>query len=158
MRDVQMKMKFETEDQLKELASKPYFCRVQIINWDGPGWYYIFRYSQPCPRGCCRDSVFEAITAKQFVQNVSEEINDLKRQLSEAKEHVGEQDLFEYDELHDLINECVCDALAEWGTTSKVDNYHNEQNVPLRDVLNEQCGPLIDDLYEKTVEFIKQNE
>jgi hypothetical protein len=83
--DPQDKMKFESEDQLKVAATEPYFCRVQIIKWDGPGWYYIFRYSQPCPRGCCRDDVFEAISASKWAEMLADKIKDLAYQLKEAR-------------------------------------------------------------------------
>jgi hypothetical protein len=85
MRDPKSKLKCDTEQQLKDAASKPYFYRVQIINWDGPGWYYIFKYDQPCPRGCCRDNVFEAISKKKWEQRIVEEIRDLAYQLREVR-------------------------------------------------------------------------
>lgn len=50
------------------------------------------------------------------------------------------------DKLHDIISEAVCDILAEWGTTAKVNDWDNRENVPLREVMNQQCGPLIDRL------------
>lgn len=90
MRDHKALKKFETEEQLREEASKPYFSRVQIINWDGPGWYYIFRYSQPCPRGCCYDSVFEAVHASKQAKELASEIKDLASELKRARE-LGEE-------------------------------------------------------------------
>ena len=86
MRDPQSKLKFDTESQLREAANKPYFFRVQIINWDGPGWYYIFKYDQPCPRGCCRDNVFEAKSAKAWAIEIAEQMKQLAYQLKEARE------------------------------------------------------------------------
>jgi len=85
MRDPQGKLKFSTEEQLREAANKPYFFRVQKINWDGPGWYYIFKYDQPCPRGCCRDNVFEAISASNWAAELAQEMKDLAQQLKEAR-------------------------------------------------------------------------
>jgi hypothetical protein len=90
MRNPQSKLKCETEQELKDAASKPYFCRVQKINWDGPGWYYIFRYSQRCPRNCCDDDVFEAISAKKRAEDLADEIRKLASQLRDVRT-LGEQ-------------------------------------------------------------------
>lgn len=84
-----MKLKVETEEKLREMAKKPYFYRVQIINWDGPGWYYIFKYSQPCPRGCCCENVFESMSAKQWAGEITQKMKDLAYQLKEARELQG---------------------------------------------------------------------
>lgn len=61
------------------------------------------------------------------------------------------------EELHDLINEEVCDELAEWGTTAKVSKYDNKENVPLRCVLNERCQPLMDKLYKRALSFLGES-
>ena len=58
------------------------------------------------------------------------------------------------DELHDLIHEEVCDQLCEWGTTANVSRYACEENVSLRHILNEQCQPLIDKIYKRSLEFL----
>lgn len=75
-------LEFEDKSQIVERAKN---SRVIDINWSGPGWYYIFRYSQPCPRGCCRDSVYKAISSAEWCKDLAEEIKDLSSQLREAR-------------------------------------------------------------------------
>ncbi len=69
------------------------------------------------------------------------------------------------EELWELVCEEVQDQLAEWGTTSKIDHasmydpeegrHTVQENVPLRELLNQQCGPLIDKLYKRLIETLK---
>jgi hypothetical protein len=61
-------------------------ARVQKIDWVGPGWYFIFKYTQKCPRGCCYDDVFEAKSLKKWKAELSEEIRNLEYRLRDVKE------------------------------------------------------------------------
>lgn len=62
-----------------------------------------------------------------------------------------------YEDLHDLICSVVQDHLAEWGTTAKVVG-HGEEEMPLRDLLNGLCSPLINELHEEVSNFYKEKE
>lgn len=42
--------------------------------WEGPGYYAKFSYSQRCPRGCCYDDVTE-------LKPITEHISDLKNHI-----------------------------------------------------------------------------
>ena len=46
----------------------------------------------------------------------------------------------------DLIAGTVYGRLAQWGTTARVSLWDGRQNVPLREVLDSQCDPLIEEL------------
>jgi len=96
---VRDKVKVETEIQLREKAGDNF--RVVKIKWDGPGWYFIYHYSQPCPRGCCHDEVFEAQSASDRTCEIQSKMKDLASHLKEAKELVScvPDELDELDEL-----------------------------------------------------------
>ncbi len=59
--------------------------RVQILNWDGEGWYYKSTYDKPCPRGCCRDSVVELTKANKRVKELQEQMRELAEELKFTK-------------------------------------------------------------------------
>lgn len=59
--------------------------RVQKGKYAGPGRYLQLRYEQPCPRGCCYDSVGELLTAAEVIEQVKEEMRDLTYVLKRAK-------------------------------------------------------------------------
>lgn len=63
-------------------------ARVQLGTWDGPGKYMICRYSQPCPRGCCDDTVNEIISAEDVKVIVREKMKNLAVILREANDAV----------------------------------------------------------------------
>lgn len=58
---------------------------VYRIDFDDPGWYLVSRGSQPCPRGCCYDSVFRAKPAHAVAYELKCEIEELAGRLSEAR-------------------------------------------------------------------------
>lgn len=58
-------------------------AQIRLGTYDGPKKYYVLSYSQPCPRGCCTDSVYEAINREQVEYEVEREIEDLKEILEE---------------------------------------------------------------------------
>jgi hypothetical protein len=61
-------------------------CRVNKINWAGPGWYYTATYSQRCPRGCCYDDVLDIEPASERVAELEEAIRELNDELETAKQ------------------------------------------------------------------------
>ena len=79
---VREKVDAKTEEELQEKAED---FRVVKINWDGPGWYFIYHYSQPCPRGCCHDEVFEAQSAADRAYDIQSKMKDLADDLKEAR-------------------------------------------------------------------------
>lgn len=68
------------------------FARVQIGEYAGPGYYLELNYTQPCPRGCCRDSVRELIPAIEVCDLISDQMRQLAGFLKEARfrRHVTE--------------------------------------------------------------------
>jgi len=78
-RYIREKVKVETEEELREKAGSDF--RVVKVKWDGPGWYFIYHYSQPCPRGCCHDEVFEAISASDRAYELQQKIKNLAQEL-----------------------------------------------------------------------------
>lgn len=86
----------ENEDQFKTLkkygrldvGGMDRAARVQMGNYEGPGDYYLLSYSQPCPRGCCYDDVYEVLTADEVVKEIVNEIRDLAADLRQARAHL----------------------------------------------------------------------
>lgn len=78
--DDKMKLKTEEEFHLKYKSS-----RIREINWDGPGWYFIFIYSRLCPRGCCDEYVCCAKSASQWAEDISKEMKELASELREVR-------------------------------------------------------------------------
>lgn len=37
-------------------------------DYSGPGRYLLLSYTEPCPRGCCEDSVYEVISAEDIIE------------------------------------------------------------------------------------------
>jgi hypothetical protein len=60
-------------------------ARVQMGTWTGPGRYFVLSYSQPCPRGCCYDSVYEVLTAEDVARAARETIREYASLLREAR-------------------------------------------------------------------------
>lgn len=82
MRNHNTKLNISSKEELVENAKGH---NVHKIDWKGPGWYYIFKYNQKCPRGCCYDDVFEAISAKSYSEMISHEIRELSYKLKESR-------------------------------------------------------------------------
>lgn len=82
-RESHRRVRFETEAEAKADADDWY--RIVRIDWTGPGWYAIFTYDKPCPRGCCRDNVYEAIPVSKWADLIADEIKNLASQLKEAR-------------------------------------------------------------------------
>lgn len=80
---VREKVNATTEEELRQKAKG---FRVVKVDWDGPGWYFIYHYSQPCPRGCCFDQVFEAQSASDRANEIQSKMRELASNLKEAKE------------------------------------------------------------------------
>lgn len=59
--------------------------RVQKGKWAGPGRYLLLSYEQPCPRGCCTDSVGELIPAAEVVEAIREQMRELAFALKVAR-------------------------------------------------------------------------
>lgn len=80
--EYQDKQKFETE---KKLDAYCYGYRVQKQEWTGPGWYFIFKYTQRCPRDCCYDDVIWAIDAAEYRKLLVEQGKEIAGRLSEIR-------------------------------------------------------------------------
>lgn len=60
------------------------------------------------------------------------------------------------DDLHEIIVDAVYGQLADWGTSAKVVRVGNPDK-PLRVLLNEQCDPLIEELYRRVMAWKNRN-
>lgn len=60
-------------------------ARVQMGEWAGPGRYMLLSYTQPCPRGCCTDSVFEVRSAADVIADARDEMRELAGVLRTAR-------------------------------------------------------------------------
>lgn len=76
--------KFNTKSEIN-LAAKQSQCRVRIVNWTSPGWYFITNYSQKCPRGCCYDDVIEFTHSTDRIYEIKEEMRNLADLLRSAR-------------------------------------------------------------------------
>jgi hypothetical protein len=65
--------------------------RVRLGDYEGPGKYMLFRYTQRCPRNCCDDTVYELLSASAVQRVVREEIQELAGVLKEARANHGRQ-------------------------------------------------------------------
>ena len=86
MKESHKRVRFETEQEAKTYADD--WHRVVIVDWTGPGWYAIFSYDKPCPRGCCRDNVFEAMPVRKWADLIADEMKDLACELKEARSYI----------------------------------------------------------------------
>lgn len=59
---------------------------IEIGEFTKPDYYYVLRYSQRCPRGCCYDDVCEIITKEQYIKELKEKITEYAYQLKKARE------------------------------------------------------------------------
>jgi hypothetical protein len=54
----------------------------QAYGWNGAGYYAKFLYAEPCPRGCCSDSVVELMPLTEYMAklktHVKEQIDSLR--------------------------------------------------------------------------------
>jgi hypothetical protein len=80
---------FASLEEARVASEKPHHYRVRKIHWEGPGWYYITKYEQRCPRNCCYDDVIKMVSAKARSDEVADEIRELAGQLREARERVA---------------------------------------------------------------------
>jgi len=57
---------------------KSYFrdIRVQRGKYLGPGKYLKLYYEQPCPRGCCYDTVIELLSSEEAKKEVLESLEE----------------------------------------------------------------------------------
>ena len=62
---------------------------VQLGEYSGPGEYLHLQYSQPCPRGCCRDSVRKVLSAADVTVEVVAEIRNLAQLLAHARKDIN---------------------------------------------------------------------
>jgi hypothetical protein len=58
---------------------------VRKGEWAGQGRYLLLEYSQPCPRGCCRDDVREVLASEEVIREASEVIRNLGVLIREAR-------------------------------------------------------------------------
>lgn len=85
MRDIKRGywVNIDNEEQFNKIlaygktGSSDYHARVQKGDFRGQGKYKVLEYTQPCPRGCCRDFVRELITYSDFVYECKQEISEL---------------------------------------------------------------------------------
>lgn len=74
--------KRSTPDTIEEIKTaedaKQYLndARCKHNGWDGPGYYAIYSYSQPCPRGCCYDLVKEIIPLQDYLHELQKRIEE----------------------------------------------------------------------------------
>lgn len=93
--DLADKQRVGCEDNLKYIIEEEYsWCRCKIFKYTGPGWYYFFRYTRRCPRGCCDDEYVEVLDQERYVSLLNEEIHEREQELSTLKE--------EYEQLRHL--------------------------------------------------------
>lgn len=64
---------------------------IKKIDWCGPGNYYTYRTSQRCPRGCCWDRVYVAITADEWIGELRREIESLQAKMDKARTMVRQE-------------------------------------------------------------------
>ncbi len=53
------------------------------------------------------------------------------------------------DKLYETIVDVVYEHLADWGCIARIDQWEDQKNKPLRELLNELCDPLIEELYKE---------
>lgn len=89
MREPYNQVLIENEEQMKLMLvvdrQKYFGGRVQKAQWTGPGWYYLFKYIQRCPRNCCDDMVFEIVSASEWASTIADEMKVLSAKLKEAR-------------------------------------------------------------------------
>lgn len=78
-------VEIETEQEFCSILQGGFSSRVQKGSWSGPGRYYLIEYTQPCPRGCCRDDVREFLTADEVVEHARDKMRDLASLLKSAR-------------------------------------------------------------------------
>lgn len=61
--------------------------------WEGPGYYAKFSYSQPCSRGCCYDGVTELVPLREQMDKLKEHIRELAGSLKYYREINKKYDL-----------------------------------------------------------------
>lgn len=64
--------------------------QVREVDWDGPGWYATETWTQPCPRGCCRDSCVRLFSATQWVTEKVDKARDIMRDVADVRRALRE--------------------------------------------------------------------
>lgn len=59
--------------------------RCKIGKFIKPGYYYLMKYRQPCPRACCEDDVHELIYSIDLISEIKENMYNLSDLLKEAR-------------------------------------------------------------------------
>lgn len=59
---------------------------IEIGEFIEPNYYYILRYSQRCPRGCCYDDVCEILTKEEYISELKENIGKYCDELKKVRE------------------------------------------------------------------------
>lgn len=62
-----------------------FMSQVRRGEWKGPGRYFLLQYCQPCPKGCCHDSVNEVLTEEDYRQEVQGLIDRRTQDLKSLK-------------------------------------------------------------------------
>jgi hypothetical protein len=100
----------KTEAEFKQLLAYGrldrmwFHARVQKGDWQGPGKYKLFQYTQRCPRNCCDDNVNELLTEKEVIELVKMQVDDLVVDLygySAIVFYASEKEIEAIDELCD---------------------------------------------------------
>lgn len=60
-------------------------ARVQKGKFVGSGKYMLLKYTQPCPKHCCRDKVHELLTQEEVASELKSKIDELTEILAEAE-------------------------------------------------------------------------
>lgn len=104
-------LEIKTEAEFKQILAYGrldttfYHARVQKGDWQGPGKYKLFQYTQRCPRNCCDDNVNELLTEKEVIEEVKQQVEDLVVDLFGYSAIVFYANEKEIEVIDDLCNE-----------------------------------------------------
>ncbi len=81
---------FRTKEEMEEAAKGN---DIQDTNWEGEGYYAVYRYSQRCPRGCCYDSVYETKPLVDHMAELEDHIESLQSSMKYYRDLNSKYDL-----------------------------------------------------------------
>lgn len=65
--------------------------RCKVGKFVKPGYYYLLRYRQPCPRACCEDDVMELVYSVDLISEIKENMYNLSNLLKEVRKLPSER-------------------------------------------------------------------
>jgi hypothetical protein len=64
------------------------FSRKHLVEWQSPGWYTLETWTEPCPRGCCRDHCVKLTPIESLCEDLIYQARDIMHKVTKIRQAV----------------------------------------------------------------------